>query len=360
MSSTDTSPTQLALLLPAVGAPFELGRIPAPTPSSLGPGEALIKNFAAGLNPADHKSQSKGFIAVREWPAVIGYEGAGTVEAVGEGVTRVKVGDRVAYMGVMENKGRTFQQWIVSEAEWLFQIPDNMDFETAASVPAALTAALLGVYQPSPHGLGVSAPWRSDFDSEINAGKPFVVLGGASQIGQWAIQFAHNASFSPIITTASLHNSGVLRGIGATHVLDRSLSAERVVEAVETITGKKEGVTYVFDAVAFPETQRAGLTLLAKGGKMVVTTSPVVQPEEGSGKEVIFVRGAFQFNPIHEEFGREFLSFWPGLVERGELKPNPVEVLPGGLNAIADGLERLKTISGKKLVVKPWETEATI
>ena len=85
------SQLQKALYLVAKQGSFALKSAPIPRP---GPGEILIKQAAVGLNPIDAKIQSLGFF-LKEYPAILGLDLAGTVEEVGEGVTNVKKGDRV-------------------------------------------------------------------------------------------------------------------------------------------------------------------------------------------------------------------------------------------------------------------------
>ncbi|EIW77948.1 GroES-like protein [Coniophora puteana RWD-64-598 SS2] len=343
--------TQTALLLPGVGASFALQQISIP---QAGPGEVLVKNYAAGLNPIDYKTQESGFYVVREYPAILGFEGAGVVSAIGEGVIHLKEGDRVAYQGVATNKGRSFQQWVVTSADWVFKLPNSISFDTAAAIPIALLAAVIGTYQPPPHGLGVATPWSSTGRS-AHSGSPIVVLGGTSNVGQYAIQLARLAGFDAIITTASPRNSSLLQRLGATHVLDRSLSIEALVQEVEKITGNKK-VLHVFDAVGIAETQQAALSIVAEGGKVLTTNAPQGKAPEGSDKQVVFVMGALMV-PQHQAFGKEFLSVWASLFESGDIKASAVEIVPGGLNGVETTLKQLKTISGKKFVVRPFETD---
>lgn len=84
--------TQQALWLPGIGQEFVVGprEIDAP-----GPGELLVKIISSALNPLDWKLQERPFFFVQSFPAVIGEEAAGIVEAVGEGVTDFKSGDRM-------------------------------------------------------------------------------------------------------------------------------------------------------------------------------------------------------------------------------------------------------------------------
>ena len=82
---------QKALFLLAKSGDFGVRSTAIPTP---GPGELLVKNGAIALNPADWKIQKYGF-AIETFPAILGFDLAGTVEALGEGVTGFQKGDRV-------------------------------------------------------------------------------------------------------------------------------------------------------------------------------------------------------------------------------------------------------------------------
>ncbi|KAH0840161.1 chaperonin 10-like protein [Lanmaoa asiatica] len=80
---------QKALWLPKIGAEFTLGKNEIPEP---GPGEVLVKLEASALNPLDVRIQKSGFFALKEYPAVLGEEGAGIVQKVGGGVTNLRRG----------------------------------------------------------------------------------------------------------------------------------------------------------------------------------------------------------------------------------------------------------------------------
>lgn len=84
--------TQRALWLPKIGAEFTLGKNEIPEP---GPGEVLVKLEASALNPLDVVIQKSGFFEITEYPAVLGEEGAGVVQKVGNGVTNLAQGDKV-------------------------------------------------------------------------------------------------------------------------------------------------------------------------------------------------------------------------------------------------------------------------
>ena len=100
--------------------------VPRPEP---GPGEALIKQEAVGLNYIDVYFRS-GLYKAPTMPLIIGQEGAGTVAAVGSGVTAVKPGDRVAYAGSL---GGYATERVIA-ADRLVKLPDAIDFKTAAAM----------------------------------------------------------------------------------------------------------------------------------------------------------------------------------------------------------------------------------
>lgn len=83
--------TQKALVFSAPGEPFEIKERPVPKP---GPGQVLVKIISTALNPVDEIIRARGFL-VTQFPAVIGNDTAGTVEALGDGVDNFKIGDQV-------------------------------------------------------------------------------------------------------------------------------------------------------------------------------------------------------------------------------------------------------------------------
>lgn len=89
--------TQKALWLPAIGAKFMLGRNEISDP---GPGQVLVKLKASALNPLDVDIQRSGFFEITEYPIILGEEGVGIIEEVGDGVINLAQGDRVSVLFV--------------------------------------------------------------------------------------------------------------------------------------------------------------------------------------------------------------------------------------------------------------------
>ncbi|KAI0351747.1 GroES-like protein [Trametes cingulata] len=348
-----TVPTeQKALILPVKQGEFVVDTRPVPKP---GPGELLVKNEASGLNPVDWKIQAFGAI-VTKYPAVLGIDAAGVVAAVGEDVSKRALGDRVLYQGSLYIDHATFQQYTLIKEDYAGKVPDALASEQAASVPLAIATAGVGLYN-QPGGTLFTPPWVEGGKGKYS-GKPIVVMGGSSAVGSLALQLLKLSGFSPIITTASLKNTALLEGFGATHVLDRYLSASALRAEVLKIAGGP--VSTVYDAISLPETQNAAFDLLASGGKLLVVLGDAVDDEKkknADGRTVVPVAGSIQI-PQNADFGKKLYASLTGLLESGDIKPLVVEVIPGGLGGIPQGLDKLKNnqVSATKLVVRPDET----
>jgi NADPH:quinone reductase-like Zn-dependent oxidoreductase len=131
-----------------------------------------------------------------------------------------------------------------------------------------------------------------------------------------AIQFARLSGFSPIITTASLYNSELLSSLGATHVLDRRLSAAALKHAIAKITSTP--ITLAFDAVSLPDTQQAAHDILTAGGILIIVTEPTIE-DKSDDKEVRLVWGSF--HPIsNHDMGKRFMPVLTQWLADGTIK----------------------------------------
>ncbi|OBZ66321.1 Zinc-type alcohol dehydrogenase-like protein C2E1P3.01 [Grifola frondosa] len=328
---------QKALLLQSKQGQLVVGTRDIPTP---GAGEVLIKIEATALNPVDWKVVTFG-IVFEKFPAVLGMDGAGFVDELGDGVTSLVKGDRVLFQGWFDNSHDTFQQYAIIPAEFAVKVPNNISIDEAASIPSALATAIIALYnkQDPARSLGLYPPWEEGGAGKY-AGKSIFILGGASSVGQYVIQVARLSGFSPIITTASLHNALLLTSLGATHVIDRKLSHDALVAEATRIAGGP--IEIVYDAISDADTQNVGYDVLA--------------PEESDQDYNQMLWAAAE--EINRGISLSLYSKLTQLLEDGTIKPNPIEVLPSGLEGIIDGLERLKhnLVSGKKLVAHPQES----
>jgi NADPH:quinone reductase-like Zn-dependent oxidoreductase len=135
---------------------------------------------------------------------------------------------------------------------------------------------------------------------------------------QLAIQFARLSGFSPIIVTASSHNTELLKSLGATHIIPRSLPLSSFASEIANITS--EPVEVVYDAVSFPETQAAGLDVLAMNGTLVLVGLSTEETKEKAGsRHIVQVFGSFAL-PGHQELGYALSERLPACIADGSFK----------------------------------------
>ncbi|EIW57190.1 GroES-like protein [Trametes versicolor FP-101664 SS1] len=354
-----TVQTQKALLLHAEGGKYSVGDAPVPRP---GPKDVLVKVEAAALNPIDWKVTIPPFSGlIQEYPFITGTDGAGVVVEVGAEVTTLKEGDKIVFQGWFTNPLATLQQFCIVPAEITALIPENISFDQAASIPLGLATVVLALYNQHPgypKTLRYKPVWEEGGNTEFS-GKPAFIIGGASSVGQYAIQIAKLAGFSPIIATASPHNIELLTSLGATHIIDRSLEADAILAKLPELTGGKP-LEFVYDAISLPETMPLAYQALAPGGGLVIVLGDVIPAtlkDEGDQKQIAYVFGNVH-TPENRACGVELYKRLTEWLEKGIIKPNTVEVLPGGLAGAPEGLDRLENnkVSGKKLIVRPQET----
>ncbi|KAF6763271.1 chaperonin 10-like protein [Ephemerocybe angulata] len=346
--------TQKALILQKKFGDFVVtSSFPVPKPKK---DEVLVKIHAAALNPVDWKVQKTetygSFVAT--YPSVLGEDVAGEVVELGEGVSNLAIGDRVFFEGVLsQSEHNGYQEYTTADNLTLAKIPSKISYEDAASIPTAWTAAYIGLYNAYPHGLGFEPPVTEAGKGKY-AGVPLVVIGGSSSVGQFVIQLAKLSGFSPIITTSSLKHEEYLKSLGATHVLDRN--EPLTTKKIQSITDVP--IKAIYDAISEP--QDRNLDLLAPGGDLAIVLVPepnLVERAPKENKRYSLVLG-IKVLPENVQLLRQAWPHVEGWLENGDIKPNRVDILPGGLNGVVDGLKRLEdgNVSGVKLVVRPQET----
>ena len=193
-----------------------------------GPGEVRIRNEACGLNYIDVYQRTG--LYPNPLPLTLGMEGAGVIEAVGEGVTHLKAGDRAAYAS---NPPGSYSEARVMPAKTVCKLPDGIAFDTAAGMMLkGLTAQYLlkrtqpqGGLQPGDHVL-----WHA----------------AAGGVGLIACQWARAMGLQLIATAGSAAKCALALEHGAAHAID--YRKENFVDRVKEIT-KGAGVKVVYDSV---------------------------------------------------------------------------------------------------------------
>lgn len=203
-----------------------------------GPGEALVKQSAAGLNYIDTYHRS-GLYPLK-LPGILGTEGAGIVEAVGDGVSHISVGDRVAYVGF-----GTYATHYTGNAASMMKLPDGVsEADGAAIALKGLTAwMLLFEVRSAPTG-----DWA-------------LVWAPAGGVGSLLVPWATSLGVRVIGVTSSEEKAARVKTAGAEHVI---VGYEDVARKVRDITGGK-GVAVSYDGVG-KTSQEATLESLALRG----------------------------------------------------------------------------------------------
>ncbi|GIX09706.1 quinone oxidoreductase [Elioraea sp.] len=217
--------------------------IPTPSP---GPGEALVRHAAVGLNYIDVYFRT-GLYKPPSLPCVIGMEGAGTVEAVGEGVTVVRPGDRVAYATAPIG---AYAEVRTIKADRLVKLPDDISFEVAAAMML--------------QGMTVEYLLRRTFP--VKPGQTILVHAAAGGVGLIMCQWAKHLGATVIGTVGSDAKAELARAHGCDHPI--VYTREDFQARVKEITGGKM-LPVVYDSVG-RETFMKSLDCLAPLGMMVV------------------------------------------------------------------------------------------
>ncbi len=234
-----------------------------------GPGEALVRHTAIGVNFIDTYHRSG--LYPLPLPAVPGMEAAGVVEAVGEEVTEVAVGDRVAYGG---GRPGAYCELRTVPAALLVPLPDEIDEQTAAAMMLK----------------GLTAQYLLRSTHRVKPGETILIHAAAGGVGLIACQWARHLGATVIGTVGSEAKADLARSFGCQHPI--VTSREDLVARVREITGG-EGVPVVYDSVG-RDTFEASLDCLQPRGMMVSFGNasgpvPPVQPLALSQRGSLFL-----------------------------------------------------------------------
>ena len=234
----------------ALGGPEVLvvEEVPRPEP---GPTEVLVRVAAAGVNPVDWKVRAGGGF-LGDPPFTVGWDVAGTVEAVGMGVTWLAPGDRVFGMPRFPKEAACYAEYVVSPSRQLAPTPDGWSDVEAGAVPLA----------------GLTA-WQALVDTaHVGEGSRVLVLGAAGGVGHLAVQIA-KARGAWVAGTSSVAKHAFLRELGVDEPLDKDGPIDADVDVV-------------FDAVG------GDAALAAPPARLVVTVSAsAVAPLREAGANAV-------------------------------------------------------------------------
>lgn len=272
--------------------------------------EVLIKSAAVSVNQADIKYR-KGLMQQRlpvELPYTPGLDVAGTIEAVGSNVSRLKVGDKV-FGG---KHGNTYAEFVTLKESDTSIIPSNVSFNEAAALVVPLVTSYSFLIE----------------NGEVKKGQRLFIQGITGGTGQVMLQMAKSLGLY-VIGTASPSGIAVVKSLGADEVIDYKN---------EDFTSLVKDVDLVIDLVG-GETQINSFRTLKKGGKLF---SGAIPPSQDLAKEYE-VEAKF----ISSSYSYKKLDYGTKLVEEGKIKPQFITAIKLEAAAEAQDLVSKGGINGK-------------
>lgn len=308
-----------AILCDQFGGPevMRLDEIETPAP---GPGEVLIRIHAAGVNPVDWKIREGGLARLFpcKFPLIPGWDAAGTVAALGDGVTGLSLGERVwAFCRKPDIQWGTYAEYVVMSADGVAPMPANYTFAQACTVPlAALTA------------------WQSLLEvAQLRSGQSVLIHAGAGGVGGFAVPIAKWVGAS-VIATAKAANHDYVRSLGADHVID--YSTEDFLAATRALV--PEGVDMAFGTVG-GEVLIRSYEAVKPGGMLVSITDKTDKDLAGR----LGIRCKYVF--VKPDAGH--LRRLASLAEQGVLRVPDIVEMPLARAAEALNLSRTGHVRGK-------------
>src|SRR5437870_2265042 len=234
-----------AIRIHAFGDPevMQLEEVPDPQP---GPGQVVVRIHAVGVNPVETYIRS-GIYPKPPTPYTPGADGAGVVEAIGEGVTRVTVGDRVYTAGSVS--GTYAEQTLCKESQ-VHPLPERASFAQGAAVNVPYATAYRALFQRA----------------QASPGEVVFVHGASGGVGIAAVQLARAAGMTVIGTAGTEQGRRLVAEQGAQHVLDHRSAG--YLQQVPALTNGR-GADVILEMLANVNLGK-DLDVVAPGGRVVV------------------------------------------------------------------------------------------
>jgi NADPH:quinone reductase len=318
-----------SIVMTRPGGPEVLEVRSIPIPGLPSPQHVRVRLYAAGVNPVDTKLRANGTYYPDRLPTILGCDGAGVVEAVGDKVTRFRPGDKVYFCsGGIGGEPGNYATYNTVHEEYAARMPANLDFTAAAAVPLVLITAWEALYDRAP----------------LKPADRVLIHAAAGGVGHVAVQLARHSLARVAATVGDADKAAFVRALGAERIIE--YKKEDFVQAALDWTGGA-GVDLTFDTVggetfckSFAATRVYGqvVTLLqtacdANAIKTARTRNQGIHYELMLTPMFLGLHAA----RVHQ---REILEEGAQLIEAGKLKVQVSEVLP-----LADAAEAHRRIT---------------
>ncbi|MDO6565250.1 zinc-dependent alcohol dehydrogenase family protein [Amphritea sp. 1_MG-2023] len=323
-----------AMIIREFGGPevFEQAEIPTPVAQA---GQVLVRIAASSVNTVDTMIRQMGpeLPLSPKPPAVLGMDFAGTIEAVGEGVTNFAVGDEVygCAGGLCDLQG-TLADYIAADARLIANKPKNLSMREAAAIPLVGITAYEGLQRAG-----------------ISAGQKVLVHGGSGGVGHIALQLAKHFGADVYATGGGDNQLALIEELGGQAI---NYKTEAVADYVEKYTDGA-GFNLVFDSVG-GENMTNSFDAAALNGQVASTVSMVeldltMAHFKGLSLHVVFMLIPMIHNHRREVHG-QILTKLAEIIEAGGMKP-VLDKLNFSLNEAGKAHERLASGQGMGKVV---------
>ena len=311
-----------AMIINKTGGPevFELAEIATPTP---GPGEVLIEIVYAGVNPSDWKNRQGMLAQYRPYvfPYIIGFDAAGVVAALGEGVSEFSIGDRVFTPTNHGQGGQgSYAEYAIASVDRVAAIPDQLSFAQAAALPVAALTAWQGLFTRG----------------QVESGQQIMIHGGSGGLGSFAVQFARIKG-ARVAATCSTANVDYLKALGVEKVIDY-----RTQNITKEVTAwAPEGLDYLMNAVG-ESTLPDGMDLVKRAGTYVSIPTLVDDGDMAASAAAAAKKNINRvFSTMDDQNTSAMLTEIANLLASGEITIPPIQEYP--LSAVADAHAALET-----------------
>ncbi|SHT29437.1 oxidoreductase [Mycobacteroides abscessus subsp. abscessus] len=298
-----------------------------------GKGEVCVRLYAAGVNPSDTYTLTGTYaFSVPHLPYTPGLDGAGIVEAIGEGVTNVRIGDRVFIASLIRRKSTgTFAQKVVCDATLVHPLPEHISFEQGAALGVPALTAYRALFQRAC----------------LKPGQTVFIHGASGGVGLQIVQMAKSHGAKVIGTASKPEGKKMVQQAGADFVIDH-VTEDTIEDVIAILNGNGPDVIIEFLANKNLETD---LKLIAPFGKIVIVGnrgSIEINPRLAMQRECDILATAL-WNAPKDEYDQSIHGVI-SMLTSGALRPIIGRTLP--LQQVSQGFEQLiKGIGNGKLIL---------